>query len=647
MTGKGPHRAPSLRSSVLARPLVVATLASLAAAAGTWLVLSIYWPADAGRPADIKVRWAPTVATATRTSLEQQLGLRNGVLDERTTWVYRLADTSRSNVRALVTNPAVEDTQHVNRLRFTTDVNDAAERRRRLRIGTVSAAVAVALFAVLLQFVGLTSRRVPGTSRDSADRGEHQRPHWSQLPRVARWWPLIVLIVSAPLVASIAVALWKTPFPISETVSVVDAAINSLPAFLDPRQHSWYRPLYYLTWSLLWQSTSSLHTTLFLFRILEVASVAALVVLVVAYFRPRTLLDAALATFAIAVLLGSPALRDNLEIPLLMTLVAMPLAVALWMLVECEHRWWHGMAIVALVVLAVGFKEQGLVFAPLIVVAWWGGAPGVSRRTMLAVVALTAAYLAGRFSTRGTWQPFEQAIALGFTTIEAADANARFGNGPVPIYAYNVLATMASLLFGEPTSGEFRAVYSVLYGRLQSWQVIQVLSSTALTGVIVWWAVQLIRRDWKGQRWTAESRLCAAFVVALVASGALGFNYSRERLGGMALVFYAMAAYCAVGAWVRSAWTGAAVRVAVTSVSVALLATAWQTRALGTIDYACGKSEKSQREWMTAPHERRVFGEVSPAYLSIFEALKEQGLDPSAARRYPLPDWAAELLGER
>ena len=65
----------------------------------------------------VTVRWHDSVSPATRTALEDRHGLRSGTRDDTTTdtWRYRLGDTSRENIRALIRDPAVEDTGYIDR----------------------------------------------------------------------------------------------------------------------------------------------------------------------------------------------------------------------------------------------------------------------------------------------------------------------------------------------------------------------------------------------------------------------------------------------------------------------------------------------------------------------------------------------------
>ena len=70
------------------------------------------------RPADIHVRWADTVTTASRQQLERAYNLTLGEQLEGRTWGYTLTDVSTGNIRRLVEDPAVEDTHEIHRTAF-------------------------------------------------------------------------------------------------------------------------------------------------------------------------------------------------------------------------------------------------------------------------------------------------------------------------------------------------------------------------------------------------------------------------------------------------------------------------------------------------------------------------------------------------
>jgi hypothetical protein len=63
----------------------------------------------------ITVRWNQEIGPEYRHMLERRYQLRNPSLEEGTTWRYELGDRSSENVRALVQDPAVDDTGYIDR----------------------------------------------------------------------------------------------------------------------------------------------------------------------------------------------------------------------------------------------------------------------------------------------------------------------------------------------------------------------------------------------------------------------------------------------------------------------------------------------------------------------------------------------------
>jgi hypothetical protein len=447
------------------------------------------------------------------------------------------------------------------------------------------------------------------------------------------------------LLVTLVRVLWRTPYPISETIALLED-VDTSPAsfFLDPSRKSWYRPFYHLTWMALWRGTGSLDTALIIFKFIEVAAVGGLIGLLIWHLRPRTLIDAAAATFAVAVLVGTPGFRDNLELPLIYTTVGMPILLIVWMLLERAHRAWYLPLILALTMLAVGYKEQGLVIVPVVLAAWWMGAPGASRTTAVAIVAMTVIYLAVRFSTSASWPAFVQDVGYGFTMLSPDQATTRFGTFPLAAYAYNVVVTVLNILFSEPTSGVFAVVRDLYNGELAAWEINHVISSAALTMLIVWWGVRTLGRNRRAP-WSVESRVFVATVIAIAASGALGFNYTRDRLAGMAVVFYALAAFYAVRAAAERIANASPAAIASGGLALLLLAGAWQLRTVGTVEHARLTAFKNRREWITNLQRRRTEFANRAAYLRILDAMIDQGTSPSAPRPTPLSRQAASLIG--
>src|SRR5262245_30830545 len=232
----------------------------------------------------------------------------------------------------------------------------------------------------------------------------------------AHLWTAAVVALAAPFTAILCFTLWRTPFPLTEAVAIFENATTS-PHFWIP-ETSYFRPLFYETVLAIWSQASSLDAALAWLKLVQIGAVILLLALFIVHVRPRTLLDAAAASLAIAVLIGSPGFRDNLELPLSYTTVGMPLALAVWMLLNREPRPWHAPLIVALTLMAIGFKEQGLVIVPAALVAWWTRARGATRGLTATLTAIAIAYVVFRLQWRAEWPVFEQAIGLGFRTIE-------------------------------------------------------------------------------------------------------------------------------------------------------------------------------------------------------------------------------------
>src|SRR5688572_16894760 len=104
-------------------------------------------------PIFMRVRWAPDVEDFARQVAERRYSLSQAEQLEGRTWGYTLGDLSATNVRALVTDPAVEDTQGIDRSAFR--ASPLAEKRPYPPSDSMLPASLWAV-TVLCLFVGLT-----------------------------------------------------------------------------------------------------------------------------------------------------------------------------------------------------------------------------------------------------------------------------------------------------------------------------------------------------------------------------------------------------------------------------------------------------------------------------------------------------------
>jgi len=607
-------------------------------------------------PPRVNVRWREGVTASVRASVEAEHRLTQARNLGDRTWSYALGDTSTDSIRRLVQDLRVEDTHHIDRSRFalTGDATPTPFFGPRWFVAWSALIGAAAVgtvawvrrrrwvrFQAMLKRAGAASAQALAAvwnEVQARDASNALSSETAVLPaNDRRFWTMAATVVSAPLVIVLCVTLWGTPFPITEIVALLEDVTNEPTAALLSPDTTYYRPLYDLALSTVWHSGTTLETRLAAIKLLTIVPVVVLLLGLIWHVRPRTAAESAAAVFAVGVLAGSGGFRDNLEIGLNYTIVGMPLALMVWILLNRERRVWHTPLVIALTLVAIGFKEQGLVLLPIVIIGWWTGAPGASRGMAATAALIGVAYVAFRLSATGTWEVFEQDVGLGFSELDRFTAAARFGAFPYWMYAYNGASTIANILFAEPTRGVFRIVHAAVDDSLELWHVLHLFSSVVLTAVIAWWGVHSLKIAIRSQ-WSLESRLFVVMVVVLLASGVLSFNYSRDRLGGMAAVFYALAAFFAVRAAAARILRGPGFQFAAVALLLTLVAAAWQTRAIATVEWARAHSNgQNQREWFVLLPERRVTFARRTTYIRIMESMVAQGTDPAAPRRRDFP----------
>lgn len=116
----------------------------------------------------IAVRWAPDVDDTSRAALERRFALHNGVRDQRResrTWSYDLTDSSPDNVRRLIADARVEDTNGIDRSTATVPSEPLLIRlRRRVPLLNVLPFPALADFENASAFLYYVFMLIPGVA---------------------------------------------------------------------------------------------------------------------------------------------------------------------------------------------------------------------------------------------------------------------------------------------------------------------------------------------------------------------------------------------------------------------------------------------------------------------------------------------------
>jgi len=170
---------------------------------------------------------------------------------------------------------------------------------------------------------------------------------------------------------------------------------------------------------------------------------------------------------------------------------------------------------------------------------------------------------------------------FGFTRLSGEQLQARFGASPLPFYAYNVAASLAGTLVGEPRNGRFELIDGMLHGPspvpLVIGAIMLVLSTACIAAFM--WSRRAAWRTWRLER---EDRLAALFWIVWLANGAICYAYTKDVIMSPAGLFYA-AAVAVTATWLiqrasAGATVGATVRIAGL---LFLLSAGWTIRSVG------------------------------------------------------------------
>jgi hypothetical protein len=187
--------------------------------------------------------------------------------------------------------------------------------------------------------------------------------------------------------------------------------------------------------------------------------------------------------------------------------------------------------------------ESGMLLVAVMLVLWRMKAPGASGRAVAATVIATVVYVAVRFGlgAQEATSVYTE-TGLGFADVSGPRLAQIFGHAPWLLWIYNVVASTLTIAASEPRAGRFLFVESILHGHVPLWMYVHIVSSVLTTGVIAY-AFKTSRIPLDRDRYIA-----AAGVTLVVIGSALGFLYTRDRIGLSAGVGYAMLVYVAVAA---------------------------------------------------------------------------------------------------
>ena len=464
-----------------------------------------------------------------------------------------------------------------------------------------------------------------------------------------------VLVLAGVLASAIAFDLWRMPVQPSDALTELLDAQASPSVATSFRNAvgttSYLRPLRIAQIKALFDLSGG-HYRL-VYRGFHALLIVALIWLFVRALPIESPLDAAAAAVALTVLTGLHTflgfLREAfpinhfLEIAVLV-LIALNLTLS-------RGGWLVDLLAGVIFAFAALTLESGVLIWVVIATAWMVGLRGVSARGLALVTALLAGYFVVRFWYLDTGLPSltERTSGYFLERLEPSELQQRFGDRAIVFYAYNVVASILSVLFSEPRDGLFVAARAWRGGDVHPHAYLTVLSSLAMTIVMAWTAFASWRKVWRtGSTLPRSGRLAIVAVVVLVANAALSFSYAKDDIIAVAGVFYAIAAFAAVRAVLEYGQGGGVVRAAVVSMAMLALGSAWAMRSSGVHHVMNEHAFRTRNDWAELPirwqQEGRWPSDAAPR--ALIEGLRNAALDADVPNPQMVPEWRSQWYGD-
>jgi hypothetical protein len=363
--------------------------------------------------------------------------------------------------------------------------------------------------------------------------------------------------------------------------------------------------------------------------------------------RVKTTVDFGAAAFALVVLIGLQTFRGTVQeaFPINHFLEIVVLCLVTLNLAQSRGGIWVDVCAALTFVVAALTLESGLLVWFVAAAAWAVGWRGISVRGLALMTALLVVYGYLRLVYLATGVPSLAERSSGYLLrmLEPEELQRRFGSQPFWFYAYNVLASMGSVLFAEPRSGVFETVSAWLNDRPLRRELLLVVTSVAMTSVIVWTAVRHIVRR---RPLEDTARFIIVFAVVLAANAALSFSYTKDEIMSVAGAFYALAAFGAVRDLAAMSPSRRPAFLAVAALLLCALATGWSVRAAGVHYVLRSQAIKHQIDWvaLVGRWHREKPPTEDPAEEQLILRLQADGVHMKLPNtRIGRPDWPDRL----
>jgi hypothetical protein len=367
------------------------------------------------------------------------------------------------------------------------------------------------------------------------------------------------------------------------------------------------------------------------FRGTHVVQVVVLTLMYVALVRPRTLHDTALLPLGFAVLVGVHTFQGTVReaYPLNHFMEVLLYCFAAAIVVTRPYSRWNDLMAGLLFVAAALTIESGLLVWVILVGGVLVGGTGISRGCVVALFVLLGAYFVLRFPVLGVGAPdlVERSSGFGFQILDPPELVERFETNRWRFYAYNVAASILSVLFSEPQSGVFWFTRDLLDGDVNLASLASVVASTGsalLIALFVWRR----RHAWMARRFGHDDRLIVLFLMVLGANGVISYPYVKDVVMSPAGAFLAVAVYLAARGLIGSLPTSVSPRAFTLVVAgFALLGTAWAIRVADAHLSLRNAAAAERNEWAYVQNSMKNEGvTLGEAETTLFRRLREDAI---------------------
>jgi hypothetical protein len=273
--------------------------------------------------------------------------------------------------------------------------------------------------------------------------------------------------------------------------------------------------------------------------------------------------------------------------------------------------------------------------AVVVVGAYLAGARGVSRVGVALQVLLIIGYVLLRFVILPIGSPGldERRSGYGFSALDPDELIEKFGDNPLPFYAYNVASSALSVLVSEPRAGTWGVTRELVHGNeLPIGGLVNITASTLGTLLILAY-IWRRRREWWALRFDRSDQLVLLFILITGANATLSYAYTKDVILSPAGAFFALALAIAARDAVESMKGTSLLRGAAAALLLVVLSTGWAFRAIGAHVGLRAAAATMRAEWAYVDMwlERDSEVPTEPHAIELKRRLQDE-----AVRKHPL-----------